>query len=404
MLADARRRERLRARATLWQLSKVRRLRGCGRSVRSSDGVSIRASGAGADRSAGFSGLATCGSVWSCPECSAKIARERQSEIHDALAEWHARGGRVAMVTLTMRHHRRHGLRELWDGLSKAWHRTTSGRAWKDEQRQHGTPMPRTIRSGARAGQVVVEDRIPTVRLVEVTRGKNGWHVHVHALLLLDGETSREDVTYLGDQMFTRWRDALGAAGLPRPTHEHGVDARRLDGDAAAATAADYFTKTNYAAALEAARSDLKRARGGNITPFGMLALLTTGEVHDSVDVDALGDVTKLWHEWEDVSRARRQIAWTPGLREHLGLRAERDDETIAEDDAGGDVVARIAPAVWRTIATPGRYAQLAGDLLAAACADDDGTAVRALLATIPPAPPRRSPWALAVPAPRAAS
>ena len=149
-------------------------------------------------------GVQSCGSVWVCPCCAAKISAHRQAEIETVLERWHARGGRVGLITLTMRHHKGHGLAALWDALSKAWARVTSGRAWKSEQAEHGVMTDRVVKTGKRKGQTVTESRVHFVRVVEVPHGDNGWHVHLHVLVLLRPETTREDVEKLGAKMFTR--------------------------------------------------------------------------------------------------------------------------------------------------------------------------------------------------------
>jgi hypothetical protein len=48
-----------------------------------------------------YSGLQTCGSVWACPVCSAKIAERRRVEIMAAMAAHKAAGGWVNLLTLT---------------------------------------------------------------------------------------------------------------------------------------------------------------------------------------------------------------------------------------------------------------------------------------------------------------
>ena len=93
-------------RTLLWDVSALHRLRGCGRGRRAAV-VGVRYSpGIGA----GFSGLVTCGSVWACPVCSAKILARRSLELGAGLLAWEAAGGRLVMGTLTMRHHRGHRL------------------------------------------------------------------------------------------------------------------------------------------------------------------------------------------------------------------------------------------------------------------------------------------------------
>ena len=55
-------------------------------------------------RRAGFEGLVTCGSVWMCPVCAAKVAAKRAEELAPVLDAVHARGGSALMLTLTIRH------------------------------------------------------------------------------------------------------------------------------------------------------------------------------------------------------------------------------------------------------------------------------------------------------------
>jgi hypothetical protein len=44
------------------------------------------------DDSAYYCGLETCGNVWLCPVCSAKIHHRRADELRAALASWEAAG------------------------------------------------------------------------------------------------------------------------------------------------------------------------------------------------------------------------------------------------------------------------------------------------------------------------
>jgi len=48
--------------------------------------------------------------------------------------------------------------------------------------------------------------------------------------------------------------------------------------------------------------------------------------------------------EWEQASRNRKQLTWSRGLREWAGLRREREDQEIVEEDRHGDDIAAIDP------------------------------------------------------------
>ena len=50
---------------------------------------------------ASYGGLQTCGSVWTCPVCAAKIAERRRVELLDAMELHKAQGGAVYLLTLT---------------------------------------------------------------------------------------------------------------------------------------------------------------------------------------------------------------------------------------------------------------------------------------------------------------
>lgn len=399
-----RRRARLDARYALWKLSSLRRVKACGRSVTSVDtGVAVYVSGATADgtRSAGLGGVQSCGSVWSCPVCSAKIQAKRQTEVAAALAVARARGWEVAFLTLTMRHSEGHSLGKLWDHLTTAWGAVTTGsgqRRFKQEKELYGV-----------AGYL---------RLVEVTHGSNGWHVHAHVLLFLDPARSAllaarqlgmlddpdcadlwtgsgkahgagftdDDIQRLGLSMFLRWRKALNVRGI-QPSVRRGVDIRRVRADD---KIADYFAKQLYhlkgegSTAHDVTGSHGKEAKNGNRTPFGVLAslleLARTGVLDDSSDASADSSVSRdleLWHTFERASRGRRQLLWSRGLRADLLPDAEdQDDQEVVDEAPGGDMFVVVDVDSWRQITRR----RLIAELLEAAEHDDTGWTVRGWL------------------------
>lgn len=339
-----RREHRYSVREELYTVSSLKRVRDCGRPMGST--VGIRVSGTGADRVAGHAGLATCGSVWACPVCSAKIANERQQDIEQVVNTHLGLGGAVAMLTLTMRHHQGQKLEDLWAGLSAAWKAATNGSGWKRDKQHFGVRH--------------------YIRVVEVTHGKNGWHVHVHALLFGDNFDSPVQLASLGQRMFARWSRRLQQDGFSAPIeHKGGLKIEKITpGESAAKALADYFTKAGMdpdveadeemaearaeaksaremarKVSMEAARADLKTAKHGNRTPWGILSdFLRTGDMDD----------LDLWHEYEKASKGKRQVVWSRGLRNEFGLDSERTDEEIAEEEHDGETIALIASTDYR--------------------------------------------------------
>jgi hypothetical protein len=287
----------------LWDESSLERVRKCGRvPVRSM--VSVRRTG----DVVGLAGLASCGSVWADPVCNAKIMARRSLEIGAAVALWQSQGGQVALHTFTMRHRAGQPLGTLWDALQGAWARATTGTSWYRDRAAHGL-----------AGWL---------RVVEVTVGRNGWHVHVHALLLLRGKATPGTVSALHRSMVGRWSRGLVAAGLSAPLMA-GQDARLISGPADSELAR-YFTKSvdqGRAMGLELTQSQGKRSRSahGTETPWTLIDRVSSG------DADALD----LWHEWERGSKGRRQITWSQGARDLLRIGVEVTDEEIVAEELG---------------------------------------------------------------------
>lgn len=342
------------AQQILWDESSLNSVRHCGRSLSKHAGDGQTVTVKMTDGRAGFSGLQSCGSPWACPVCSGKIAPVRATEIQSAVDAWHARGGRVIFNTFTMRHFSKHVLDELWDGLSHAWGKVTSGSSWERDSDKYGGEE--VTRKKVRQLNKVKYDvflpgrRINFIRAVEVTQGDNGWHVHIHALLFVKDSTTQADATKLGLEMFGRWKRALVNKGLPAPTRLHGIDSKLVPLDGSVPLG-EYFAKAVYgqapkapkfkAVGFELAGGMGKMGRRENRTPFQILA-----------DIAVNGDAVDLahWRNFEQASKGRRQITWSHGFRELLGLGAEKTDEEIAEEDLGGDVVMTFTAEEWQQL------------------------------------------------------
>jgi len=314
-------------RADRWSLlnllatvSSVERLRKCRRCPHG-ESVTIDRRG---DR-ASYSGLQTCGSVWLCPLCSARIWAERRSEVERAIEAHHLAGGRVVMVTLTMRHKNGDKLASLWAGVSDAWAAARGG----------NSAARRAMHAAGAEGWL---------RVVEVTHGAASWHVHVHALVLVAGHVGENGAQQLGGTMFSAWAANLDKRGHRPIRDAGGLDVQLVALDGAGGALGDYFTKATFtesSAAAEVAGSHGKSARAANRSPWAIAAALVNGEARDFA----------LWREWEKASKGRRALTWSRGLRDRLLADAEQTDEDIAAATDGlGDVVAILPASSWESI------------------------------------------------------
>lgn len=417
------RRDRWSARAMLWQASSLKAVRCCGRMLHNDavgdpdDGqaVAIKRREVNGQSIASYQGLMTCGSVWSCPRCSAVIAHTRASEIAAAVRECHRQGGSVYLLTLTMRHTSKDRLAQLWDGLSAGWRSAFGTRKWTGQRARTVERAGKTTYVRAHVGDAELFDVAGMTRVVEATygaptRGGNGWHLHIHALVFtasgmesaLRSELPRWfnglDREWFARNAFAariheRWSNGLNKAGFRSPGSV-AVDVRDVASDGADYVGR-YLSKATYDAATKmgfeivGGQMEKSARTERNRTPFEILADLASSvdargfgvrtPRHWSVVEAGQGDwavidsdsgevvsVTPpgewaVWHEWEQASKGRRQLLWSrkrkepSSKREVLwntllsarGCTAEQSDEAVAATDAGGETVGEISRADW---------------------------------------------------------
>lgn len=340
-------------RRVLWKQSSLARVRDCGQRSTEEDGavgVKVTSTAEGGNV-AGFRGTTSCGSVWACPVCSAKVAAHRAQELAQAVEWYTSRGYSVYMLTLTMRHNLGHSLDDCWSALSYGWDKVNSGKQWIADKDMWGIDGWN--------------------RVTETTHGdENGWHVHAHVVMFFNREVGMETVRFVGQRMYQRWEKALRRKGFDA-VEEHGLDIRKAD-----EAVADYLAKTTYAEdpklqaaaeayrqankasakklAGEAALGVFKEARRGNRTPFKILDSIIAGK---RAGLDTTKD-ERIWHEWEQSSRGRKQMQWSQfkgpdglKLRDRVGLNDEKKDEEVTEEDQlKGEVVAWLPKATWNVV------------------------------------------------------
>jgi hypothetical protein len=320
---ESRRHQRYAVRQVLWRESRIERVRKCGR-VPLGD-VAITDNGGVAH----YSGLETCGSIWACPCCSAKIRNTRAEQISAAAARWDLAGNSVYMVTFTAPHDMGMPLGPLMQVIADSFRAVIGGRAW--------------LRVKKRAGIA------GTIRAVEVTHGANGWHPHLHVLVLTESDPGAEGLAVMVLHFREKWQRAIVKAGYRVPSDTHGV---KVDRCYSAAEAGAYIAKTQdgKAPGNELARSDLKSGRNGSRTPFEIIeSFRWTGDAADLA----------LWHEYERATKYHQAISWSKGLKELLEV-DKRTDEELAAEEIGGEIIVVIPKDTWRAVAAvPGLPAHL---------------------------------------------
>lgn len=96
---------RWRRRSQVQEITSIGRVRRCGSMRDPQAGTVLVLTDRGEQgRTAGIEGLVSCGSVWSCPVCAAKVAAKRAEELATVLDKVHESGGSAFMLTLTIKH------------------------------------------------------------------------------------------------------------------------------------------------------------------------------------------------------------------------------------------------------------------------------------------------------------
>jgi len=310
-LKRTRRAERYEDRRVLRGISSLERVQKCGKVTHDEQGAALVLNGGVAH----WSGFVTCGSVWDCPVCNAKIMATRAEWIGHVVAKHMLSGGNAWMNTLTARHKRHHPLAYTFDAVAKSWPKLMGGTAWAGDKRY---------------GTIGEKDRLGVdgwIRTMEVTYGiRNGWHPHLHTVLLTRDEGAVDLARAMG-RWRTTWKSQMAKYDL-EPNDQHGVDWQPVT---TAEKAGDYIAKVGDGGkhiGNEMARGDLKKGRFRTMTYFEILRYFRlTG------DAAAI----PLIHEYEKATHRRRAITKSKGLAEKYGMEPEKTDEEIAEEEIGGE-------------------------------------------------------------------
>lgn len=253
-----------------------------------------------------FGGVQTCGSVWGCPCCSARISEVRRQELRTLQAWVAARPHlRIVMMTLTARHRGRR-LLSMINKMAAAKSRLQDRNPWK----------PLRL-SGVLVGSVSVR---------EATHGENGWHPHYHVLCIVEADS--DDVAKaLLEPVRRAWVECLKLEGL-------GATMARAFHLASGEAVAEYVAKQggeieagSWGIAEEMTLGRLKKGRGEKgASPWQVLR-----EAHAGDD-----EAQTLWREYALTMHGRRQQVWSNGLKAAVGL-LEVEDKEAAEGEEYSD-------------------------------------------------------------------
>lgn len=315
--------------------------------------------------------LETCGSVWSCPVCSAKITERRRQELAQIVA---ASGLLPVLITYTLSHQAGDPLADLYAAIAKAFGNVKRNRQFNNAKKDWGW--------------------VCSARSIEVTYGVNGWHPHIHQLALLDlGETGalwrqaasgqleshpdgdllknaqKNALNHLQAVMREVYLHELGRLGYSA-SWERGLDlvSERADIAAYVAKYGHEPVDCGWTLTHEVAKGASKVGNLNGRTPFQLLADYANGDRQAGA----------LYCEYHYTMKRKQQLRFEDNMRERFDLEALSDSEIANAEPEEAVLLARITYWQWQAIRNAnkellkaGRKRDLRGELLDLAAAGD---------------------------------
>lgn len=273
-----------------------------------------------------------------------------------AQSAWLMDGGSCLLMTLTFPHEHDMPLAELLLKFQMALTHYKNSKTYKKIFGSSIAQISQAIDKGKPLKNVLEGEfpRLGTVRSLEVTHGKNGWHPHVHEVLFMQDDDLL-NARRAQDALTSQWVESLLKSGLGDQSKinymlQHAFDIRGGD------FVSDYINKfgrepieiKGWTIAHEATKANSKMAArkiGGDFhfTPFQLLGFATDGDEKAAA----------LFVEFAKNFEGKRQNYWTNGLKDWFHIN-EVEDAELAEESASAEpeeeFVIRLDVIQWRTI------------------------------------------------------
>lgn len=279
--------------------------------------------------------VAVCGSVWTCPICSAKINRARRDEISRAYEAVSKDEGCAYMFTFTLKHGLGDDLNDLLGKMKEAFQHFQKSSSFKEVTRKKALVRPQ-------ADSLPFLGYIGRIANLEVTYGqRNGWHPHEHHLWFFRRELTPSEVVKIRDRLFDAWKAACLSVGLPAPKKfgKNPDGSRRciaLD-IRKAMSAQEYLTKfgqfdsdgslreRRWGPEKELAGAHIKKATTKGATPFQLLYQAAQGCVHSR----------ERFVEFAQAFKGRHQLQFSRSLKTYL---SSLEESVVVDDSEEGDL------------------------------------------------------------------
>lgn len=267
-----------------------------------------------------YAGLQVCANPWLCPVCMRKLSERKKVEVETGVEIAKAMGRRAVLMTLTFKHSGQDKLDDLLkcllDAYERGFSKNKSARLFKEAMGTMGN-----------------------IKALEITWGeKNGFHPHLHVLMLIDKDAPSPEQIQI--QASAIWRKACMAVGrIADPVYGCNVQ----EGD----SAGGYLSKMGLDDKRWTLASEMTKgsSKNGKATGLSMMQLVDLmGEGHKAA--------TAAWVQMAIATQGRHPLRWSNGLRKALGMAGPRTDEELAAEteDETAEIFSRITSKGWKLI------------------------------------------------------
>lgn len=279
------------------------------------------------NKKASLGGYQSCGSP-TCPHCGNKIALANEEEITKAIAVCKEKGYDYLLFTNTIRHKKFHTLIELLDFYSKVF-----------EKFRNSKPYRKLKKLGY----------LGDIKALETPYSDaNGWHPHYHTLIIFNRMLTESERIFCEKKLISAWLSSCSKVIESDNLNPHDLmpepdcldvtfNQKQIDD-----TLGDYMTKQGadtkfiqfnddseirirskefaenkkWGAGKELTRGNMKRSKGGSVTPNDMLRIIA--ENIENPDPTEFNKYAYLYREFVTAMTGRSMLRWTPKLREKL--------------------------------------------------------------------------------------
>lgn len=280
-------------------------------------------------------GIRSCGKVWTCPVCGAKISTRRNIEVKTIINKAHKMKKSVYMLTLTAPHYAKDSILSLAERMKAALLDFQNSRTWRGIKREYKL--------------------FGSIRTMETTiGGKNGAHNHFHIILIFSTCITNAIAKKIKEKIFAAWEEACRKNNLLLSNadftetmkqladfHKHGVDLKRdFDPEYISKQSIEWQREmrvsATWGAAEELTLSHLKKkidsepktdSDVGGLTPFGFAAKIGIRAAMGRYSATEFAEDSETLIEYCCAVFGRKQVVFSRGLREWANLDEGEDGQ-----------------------------------------------------------------------------